>query len=92
MTSVDPGMVRRGDGVTIIGEGLGDSSELVDVHLGDTLTNLPTNSDDVTVMVSVHVCVCNVPVHSYVHVLMPSSLLGTVHECITAIMSTVYCT
>ena len=54
--------------------------------------NLPTNSDDVTVMVSVHGCVCNLPVHSYVHVLMPSSLLCTVHLCITTMLSTVYYT
>ena len=60
--------------------------------------NLPTNSDDVTVMVSeciyvyMYVCVCNPPVHSYVYVLMPSTLLCTLHDCITAMLSTLYCT
>ena len=45
MTSVDPGMVRRGDDVTIIGEGFGESSELVDVHLGDTPCNVSFVND-----------------------------------------------
>ena len=45
MTSVDPGMVRRGDDVAIIGEGFGDSSKLVDVHLGDTPCNITFVND-----------------------------------------------